>query len=59
MKAKVRYRIDGSSAVVEKENGKYIVKFPKSQCAVMKGQSVVFYKRNEVIGGGVIKEVVK
>ena len=59
MKAKVRYRMDESSAVIDKENGKYIVKFSKSQRAIMKGQSVVFYKRNEVIGGGIIKEVVE
>lgn len=59
MKAKVRYRMDEFSAVVDKENGKYIVKFSKPQRAIMKGQSVVFYKRNEVIGGGIVKEVVE
>ena len=54
IKAKIRYRMEEFSAVVEMENGKYIVKFSKPQRAIMKGQSVVFYKRNEVIGGGII-----
>ena len=58
MKVKVRYRMDGSSAVVDRENGKYIIKFSKSQHAVMKGQSAVFYRRNEIIGGGIIRKVV-
>ncbi|MCK5475228.1 MAG: tRNA 2-thiouridine(34) synthase MnmA [Candidatus Pacebacteria bacterium] len=58
IKAKIRYRMEEFSAVVDRENGKYIVKFSKPQRAIMKGQSVVFYKRNEVIGGGIIRKVV-
>ena len=59
MKAKIRYRMEESLAVVNKENGKYIVEFSKPERAVMPGQSVVFYKKDEVIGGGVIKKVIK
>ncbi len=59
MKAKIRYRMEESSAVVDKKNGKYIVEFLKPERAVMPGQSVVFYKKNEVVGGGVIKKVIK
>jgi len=58
VKAKIRYRMEESSVVVNKENGKYTVQFSKSQRAVMPGQSVVLYKKNEVIGGGIIKKIV-
>ncbi len=56
IKAKIRYRMEESSAVVEKRNGKYVVEFAKPQRAAMPGQSVVFYEKNEVLGGGIIKK---
>jgi tRNA-specific 2-thiouridylase len=55
IKAKIRYRMQEVSAIVDKKSGKYRVKFSKPQRAAMPGQSVVFYKGREVIGGGVIK----
>ncbi|MFZ2969951.1 MAG: tRNA 2-thiouridine(34) synthase MnmA [Minisyncoccia bacterium] len=57
IKAKIRYRMEECSAVVEKISGKYQVKFSKPQRAAMPGQSVVFYKGQEVLGGGIIKQV--
>jgi len=55
VKAKIRYRMEESAAVVNKIGGKYRVRFSKPQRAAMPGQSVVFYKEQEVVGGGIIK----
>ena len=54
IKAKVRYRMKECPVVVSKIKGKYIVKFSKPQRAVMPGQSIVFYKGSEILGGGII-----
>ncbi len=52
---RIRYRHDGAIAQVEQlENGKYMVRFQKPQLAITPGQFAVFYKGEEVIGGGVI-----
>jgi len=51
-KAKIRYGGKEGSALVEK--GKVI--FSSSQEAITPGQSVVFYKGVELVGGGVITE---
>jgi tRNA-uridine 2-sulfurtransferase len=50
-KVKIRYRGEFTDAVVDK--GK--VFFHLAQRAVTPGQSVVFYKEEEVLGGGIIK----
>jgi len=57
IKAKVRYRANEEFAIVNKINNKYIVKFSKPQRAIMPGQSIVFYKNNEVLGGGIIEKI--
>ncbi len=54
IKARARYRMKECPAIIDKVNNKYTVKFLKPQRAVMSGQSVVFYKDNEVLGGGII-----
>ena len=54
IKAKARYRMKECSAAVNKVNNKYTVKFSKPQRAIMPGQSIVFYKNDEVLGGGII-----
>lgn len=54
IKSKARYRMKECSAVVDKIDNKYRVKFLKPQRAIMSGQSIVFYKGNEVLGGGII-----
>ncbi len=58
--AKIRYMKKPFSVAITKagrgKRGDIVqVKFVKYQRAVMPGQSVVFYEKNEVIGGGVIK----
>lgn len=56
-KAAIRYRHKPEDAVVRiLSDGKCKVEFARPQRAVMAGQSVVFYKVNEVLGGGVISE---
>ncbi len=51
----IRYRHKPEEAVVTfLKNGKYGVVFADPQRAVTAGQSVVFYKGEEVLGGGVI-----
>ncbi|OGF22211.1 hypothetical protein A2Y83_04040 [Candidatus Falkowbacteria bacterium RBG_13_39_14] len=69
-KVKIRYRHEAVDAVISTKQkskkakkqmeskvgivGEYIVKFKSPQRAVTPGQSVVFYKNSELIGGGVI-----
>lgn len=53
--ATIRYRHKPEKATVKpSEKGKYDVRFAVPQRAVTSGQSVVFYKGNEVLGGGII-----
>ena len=56
VRSKIRYNQKDFSSIVEKhKKEKLIVKFLKPQKAVTPGQSIVFYKGNELIGGGIIK----
>lgn len=53
--AKIRYRSPSVPAIVRHRNDKtYIVKFEKPQRAITPGQSVVFYRGEELLGGGII-----
>jgi tRNA-specific 2-thiouridylase len=54
--AKIRYRHKPVSATITKIlNSKfYLLKFDKPQRAITPGQSVVFYKGQELLGGGII-----
>ncbi len=55
VEAKVRYRSPAVSATIRPLNGGVEVLFGEPQRAVTPGQSVVFYRDCEVIGGGVIE----
>jgi len=57
IKAKIRYRHEAVPTVITKiRNSKfYILRFGKPQLAITHGQSVVFLKGEEILGGGIIK----
>ena len=52
---KIRYRHQGAQALVSKESGEnYTVEFTEPQRAITPGQFAVFYRDEEVVGGGEI-----
>jgi len=56
IKTKIRYRHGAASAIVYKLKTKnYKLTFSKPQRAITPGQSVVFYKGDELLGGGIIE----
>lgn len=58
VKSKIRYRHDGECSkvsIIDKD--KVRVSFDKPQRAITPGQAIVFYNRENVVGGGWIKEV--
>jgi tRNA-uridine 2-sulfurtransferase len=59
VKAKIRYRKKPSSCYVTKKGEKMKVIFKEIQEAITPGQAVVFYGGDEVLGGGVIEEVIR
>lgn len=59
IEAKIRYRKKPAPCIVEKESDKLRVVFKEAQESVTPGQSVVFYADDEVLGGGVIEEVIR
>lgn len=58
VKAKIRYRHELASGTLNyhQEPKTYHLIFERSQRAITPGQSVVFFKRGEVLGGGIIKK---
>jgi tRNA-specific 2-thiouridylase len=54
--AKIRYRAPAASARVTVRNDIAEVEFIEPQRSVTPGQSVVFYRGDEVLGGGIIRE---
>ena len=58
VKAKVRYRHTEQPALAwQTEDGKLHVRFDEPQRAITKGQAVVLYDDDLVVGGGVITEI--
>jgi tRNA (5-methylaminomethyl-2-thiouridylate)-methyltransferase len=57
--AKIRYRKKPARCRIEKEGSKLRVNFAETQEAITPGQAVVFYDGDEVLGGGVIEEVIR
>lgn len=55
--AKIRYAAKPANARIEKlENEIYKIIFDEPQRAITKGQSVVLYNDNILLGGGIIGE---
>jgi tRNA-specific 2-thiouridylase len=55
-KVQIRYHSERISAIIRKGKlGRFIVELKKPARAVTPGQSAVFYKNGEVLGGGTIK----
>ncbi|MCX6163054.1 MAG: tRNA 2-thiouridine(34) synthase MnmA, partial [Ignavibacteriae bacterium] len=56
---KIRYKDSGSSAAIEQVPGNKIkVIFDEPKRSITPGQSAVFYDGNDVIGGGIIREII-
>lgn len=56
VQVKIRYRNKSNLATAEKtQNGNLFVRFSKPVKAITPGQSAVFYRGEEVLGGGIIK----
>jgi len=54
VKTKIRYNTEACGSLLFKEGKKFIIKFKRPQRAITPGQSAVFYRKNEVLGGGII-----
>jgi len=60
VKAKIRYRHEAAGAtLIPLSKGRLRVEFDRPQRAVTPGQSVVFYERDIVIGGGIIERALR
>lgn len=57
--AKIRYMDPGAAATIrELADGRVEVLFDERRRAITPGQSVVFYERNDIVGGGIIDEII-
>lgn len=58
VRAKIRYKDEGGMATVHRrDDGRVEVLFDEQRRAITPGQSVVLYEGDDVVGGGVIDEV--
>jgi tRNA-uridine 2-sulfurtransferase len=54
-RARIRYHSKEAWAIIDKDNDSLMVRFIKPQRAITPGQSVVFYKGRNMLGGGIIQ----
>jgi tRNA-uridine 2-sulfurtransferase len=59
MEAKIRYRKEQARCEVTREGEKVRVVFAETQESITPGQAVVFYAGDEMLGGGVIEQVIR
>jgi len=57
-RVKIRYNHRETQAELVPEREKIKIRFKKPQFAITRGQSAVFYKGDQILGGGIIGEVV-
>ena len=57
VKARIRYKANEEPAVVVIKDGYADIKFLEPQRAITPGQPVVFYRDEEMIGGGIIEDL--
>lgn len=57
--AKIRYTHKEAGCIIKRLNAEVKVVFNQVQTAITPGQSVVFYKDDIVLAGGIIKEVIR
>ena len=57
VKARIRYKANEEPAVVVIKDGYADIKFLQPQRAITPGQPVVFYRDEEMIGGGIIEDL--
>lgn len=57
VKVKIRYSLNESDATITPHKEGVLVEFKEPQRAITKGQAVVFYSEDVVVGGGIIKEI--
>ncbi len=55
VRARIRYHSKEAWTIIEKKKDSVLVRFIKSQRAITPGQSVVFYKGRNLVGGGDIQ----
>lgn len=59
VKVKIRYKDIGDEAVIEQmDNNQIKVSFKEPKRSITPGQSAVFYKGDDVIGGGIIDSII-
>jgi tRNA-specific 2-thiouridylase len=57
---RIRYKDRGGLAMLHaEEDGKVRVAFDEPRRAVAPGQSAVFYEGDDIVGGGIIHEVLR
>lgn len=53
--ARIRYKASEAEAAISMKNGRGLVRFTEPQRAITPGQPVVFYRDQEMVGGGIIE----
>jgi len=58
MEVQIRYNSPVVPADIKENDGDYTINFQKPQAAITPGQSIVFYRDDVVLGGGIIERLI-